>query len=52
MMVHLLEEDPGGQDMMLVAKEFPAIVQVVALVLGASLLSIINGFTSSTELDQ
>ena len=27
-MVHLLEEDPSGRDMMLVAKELPAIVLV------------------------
>ena len=33
---------------MLVAREFPAIVQVVVSVLGTSLLSIITGFTSST----
>ena len=58
MMVHLLEEDPSGRDMMVVAKELlaivlltamgRAIVQVVVLVLGTSLLSIITGFTGST----
>ena len=42
--VHLLEEDPSVRDMMLVANKLPAIVlvtaivQVVVLVLGASLL--------------
>ena len=57
-MVHLLEEDLSGQDMMLVAKELPAIVlvtatglaivQVVVSVLGASLLVLLVG----PELDQ
>ena len=58
-MVHLLEEDPSSRYMMFVAKELPAIVlitatgrpivQVVVLVLGALLLSIITGFTGSTR---
>ena len=45
MMVHLLEEDPSGRDMMLVVKELPAIVQVVSGIITGS---IITGFTGST----
>ena len=45
-MVHLLEEDPSGGDMMLVAKELPAIVQVT--VMGQAIVQVVSGISTGS----